>query len=117
MSDSQQRAKRRKKLWSLNPKCPTCGVETILVENLPAHVSQPDNQAVLRQNAPGEPTVLSCMRCATKLNKAENDKLGIEELRLRSSKQGMCNCPTCGNRHFKSIIPPKASKIRDEGIL
>lgn len=69
---------------------------------------QPNNMAVLFHTMhsidfDGVPaTILICLKCATLENRRKESEGGIEQLRLKSSKQGMCTC-TCGNRHIKSI--------------
>lgn len=105
------RAARRKRLFEEDPVCSFCQVEMTLGEELKPHQSQPKNLAVLFSSvnrtdhtSVGMPvTVLCCLKCATEKNAEKNIALGIDELRARSSAQGMCDCPTCGYRHPRSI--------------
>lgn len=99
MSD---RARRRKRLFDEDPHCRVCGVETVLALDVKVI---PKNAAVLlsvvRDGLPA--TDLACRECVDKENRKRMAEVGIEELRLRSSPQGKCVCPNCGNEHFKSI--------------
>src|SRR5947209_15637250 len=102
MSD---RTKRRLKLFNENPHCLFCQ-EVTTIQEVGHSKSPPKNFAVLFGiiGADGMPqTVLACRECATKKNEEKMAQLGLDELRVRSSPQGKCLCPNCGNTHFRSL--------------
>ena len=91
----QRLMRRRQKLWLKNCRCVFCGTKTILPPPGKPRGRVPDNWATIehldsrynpeRGNGTGERTVLCCWRCNNDRNKAEQQRVPIDELQRRAA--------------------------------